>query len=81
MSTLEKYHVHVPEERTSIPDRPFVVWAENPFQAVSECRVFDECVLSDVNASLNKYVFICTMAEPYAVSPCDVRRVAVYRIG
>ena len=76
MSILEKYHVHVAGDRA-----PSVVWAENPFQAVSECRVFDEYVLSDVNASLNKYVFTCTMAEPYAARSCDVRRVTVYRVG
>lgn len=31
--------------------------------------------------SLNKFVFVCTMAEPHAVRPCDLRRVAVYKVG
>lgn len=76
MSTREKFHVYV-----SGDCRPFVIWAENPFQAVSGCKLFDEYNLVDTNPSLNKFVFSCTMAEPHAVRPCDLKRVSVYKVG
>lgn len=76
MPVLEKFHVHVDGYFA-----PFVIWAENPFQAVSGCRMFDDYNLVDTNPSLNKFVFSCTMAEPYAVRPCDLREISVYKVG
>ena len=71
---LEKFHVHVDGYFC-----PFVIWAENPLQAVSGCRMFDDYNLVDV-IPFNKFVFSCTMAESYAVRPCDLRRVTVYKV-
>lgn len=79
MPILEKFHVYVTNDRA--PSDRFVIYAENPMQAVSGCGLFDEYTLIDTNPSLSKYVFTCTMAEPHAVRACDLRRVTVYRVG
>lgn len=76
---LEKFDVYVTKDFA--PSDRFVIWADNPFQAVSGCKLFDEYTLVETNSSLNKYVFTCTMAEPHAVRPCDLRRVVVYKVG
>ena len=81
LSILSRFHIHVDGDYKPLVVWHSVIWAENPFQALSECGLFEDFVLVDTNPSLNKFVFSCTMAKPHAVRPCDLRRVSVYKVG